>query len=105
MSDLARLSTQLDAVTDQVPAEIGARIEAAIAEVAASGVAPGLAVGDRAPGFTLPDATGRGSHWPTGSKLVPSSSSSTEATGARTATFISAPCRQRFPRFASAARR
>ena len=59
MSNLARLSTQLDAVTDQVPAEIGARIEAAIAEVAASGVAPGLAVGDRAPGFTLPDATGR----------------------------------------------
>jgi peroxiredoxin len=59
VSNLARLSTQLDAVTDQVPAEIDARIEAAIAEVAASGVAPGLAVGDRAPGFTLPDATGR----------------------------------------------
>ena len=59
MSDLARLSTQLDAVTDQIPTEIGARIEAAIADVAASGVAPGRAVGDRAPGFTLPDATGR----------------------------------------------
>lgn len=59
MSNLARLSTQLDAVNDQIPAEIGARIDAAIAEVAASGLAPGLAVGDRAPGFTLPDATGR----------------------------------------------
>ena len=59
MSNLARLSTQLDAVNDQIPAEIGARIDAAIAEVAASGLAPGLAVDDRAPGFTLPDATGR----------------------------------------------
>ena len=58
MSDLARLSTQLDAVTDQVPAEIGARIEAALAEVSASGVARGLAVGERAPEFTLPDAMG-----------------------------------------------
>jgi peroxiredoxin len=59
VTDLARLSIQLDAVTDQVPDEIGARIAAALAEVAASGVAPGLAVGDRAPGFSLPDATGR----------------------------------------------
>ena len=59
MTELARLSTQLDAVTDQIPAEIGARIEAALAEVAASSTAPGLTVGDRAPGFTLPDATGR----------------------------------------------
>lgn len=58
MSELARLSTQLDAVSDQVPAEIGARIEAALAEVAASGAASGLIVGDRAPGFTLPDSTG-----------------------------------------------
>jgi peroxiredoxin len=57
--DLARLSTQLDAVSDQVPAEIDARIAAAIAEVGASGTAPGLAVGDRAPGFRLPDATGK----------------------------------------------
>jgi peroxiredoxin len=59
VSELARLSPQLDAVTDQIPSEIGARIAAAITEVAASGVAPGLAVGDPAPGFTLPDATGR----------------------------------------------
>ena len=59
MSDLSRLSTQLDAVTDQIPAEIGARIEAAIADVAASGATPGLAVGARAPRFTLPDATGK----------------------------------------------
>jgi peroxiredoxin len=59
VSDLARLSTQLDAVTGQVPAGINARIEVALAEVAASGVASGLAIGDRAPGFTLPDAKGR----------------------------------------------
>ena len=59
VSDLAPLSTQLDAVTDQIPAEIGARIEAALAEVAASGAPLGLAVGDRAPAFTLPDATGK----------------------------------------------
>ena len=59
MSDLARLSTQLDAVTDQVPAEINARIDAALAEVAAAGGAPGPAVGERAPGFVLPDALGR----------------------------------------------
>jgi len=59
VSDLVRLSAQLDAVTEQVPTEIGARTEAALAEVAASGVASGLAVGDRAPGFTLPDALGR----------------------------------------------
>jgi peroxiredoxin len=58
VSNLVRLSTQLDTVTDQVPGDVDARIEAAIAHVAASGVAPGLAVGDRAPGFTLPDATG-----------------------------------------------
>lgn len=59
MSERAGLAPQLDAVTEQIPAEIGARIEAAIAEVAASGAAPGLAVGERAPGFTLPDATGK----------------------------------------------
>jgi peroxiredoxin len=59
VSELARLSTQLDAVNDQVPTEFGARIDAALAEVAASGVAPGLTVGAHAPGFTLPDATGK----------------------------------------------
>ena len=59
MSDLAPLATQLDAVTAQIPAEIGTRIDGAIAAVAASGAALGLAVGDRAPAFTLPDATGK----------------------------------------------
>ena len=59
VSDLAPLSTQLDAVTDQIPAEIGARIEAALAEVAASGAPLGLAIGDRATAFTLADATGK----------------------------------------------
>jgi peroxiredoxin len=59
LSNFVRLSSQLDAVNDQVPAEIGARIDAAIADIAESGVAPGLAVGARAPEFTLPDATGK----------------------------------------------
>jgi len=59
VSDLAPLATQLDAVTAQIPAEIGTRIDGAIAAVAASGAALGLAVGDRAPAFTLPDATGK----------------------------------------------
>ena len=59
MPEATTLSTQLDAVSEQVPSEIGARIDAALAEVAASGVAPGLSVGDRAPGFTLPDAAGK----------------------------------------------
>ena len=59
MREATTLSTQLDAVSEQVPSEIGARIDAALAEVAASGVAPGLSVGDRAPGFTLPDAAGK----------------------------------------------
>jgi peroxiredoxin len=54
VSDLARLSTQLDAVNEQIPADIRARIDVALAQVAASG----LAVGDRAPLFTLPDAMG-----------------------------------------------
>src|SRR2546421_10935425 len=58
MPEATTLSTQLDAVSEQIPSEIGARIDAALAEVAASGVAPGLSVGDRAPGFTLPDAAG-----------------------------------------------
>lgn len=59
MSELASLAPQLDAVTGQIPAEIDARIGAAIAEVAASGATPGLLVGDRAPAFTLPNATGK----------------------------------------------
>jgi len=59
MPDATTLSTQLDAVSEQVPSEVGARIDAALAKVAASGVAPGLSVGDRAPGFTLPDAAGK----------------------------------------------
>ena len=53
------LAAQLEAVNDQVPVEIGARISSALDEVARSGVAAGLAVGDRAPEFTLPDAFGQ----------------------------------------------
>lgn len=59
MAETETLSAQLDAVTDQIPDEISARIDAALQEVARSGVAPGLAVGDRAPDFRLPDASGR----------------------------------------------
>ena len=53
------LREQLDGITAAIPEPIGARIDAGVAEVEASRAAPGLAVGDRAPGFTLPDALGR----------------------------------------------
>jgi peroxiredoxin len=53
------LREQLDAISAAIPEPIGMRIDAGTAEIAASRVAPGLAVGDRAPGFSLPDALGR----------------------------------------------
>lgn len=53
------LKEQLDAVTASIPAPIGQRIDAGAAEIEASQVAMGLAVGDRAPDFTLPDALAR----------------------------------------------
>ena len=53
------LGEQLDAISAAIPEPIGMRIDAGVAEIAASRVAPGLAVGDRAPGFSLPDALGR----------------------------------------------
>jgi peroxiredoxin len=52
------LKGALDGVTAQIPAEVEGRIAASINEVRTTGVAPGLAVGDRAPLFTLPDARG-----------------------------------------------
>jgi peroxiredoxin len=53
------LQQQLEQINVQIPEPIARRITAAIAEVDGSGAAPGLAVGDRAPQFTLPDAFGR----------------------------------------------
>jgi peroxiredoxin len=53
------LKAQLEAVTAAIPEPIGSRIDAGAAEIEASGRAPGLAIGDRAPGFILPDALGR----------------------------------------------
>jgi peroxiredoxin len=42
-----------------IPEAIGSRIDAGVHQIEASGGAPGLVVGDRAPGFTLPDALER----------------------------------------------
>src|SRR5271155_4894682 len=53
------LKNQLDEITGSIPEPIGSRIDAGVGEIETSGVAPGLAVGDRAPDFTLPDALGR----------------------------------------------
>jgi peroxiredoxin len=53
------LQPQLEQIDAQIPEPIARRVTAAIAEVEASGAAPGVAVGDRAPEFSLPDATGR----------------------------------------------
>ena len=53
------LKDQLDEITAQIPEAIGSRVAAGVNQIGVSGVAPGLAVGDRAPGFTLPDALGR----------------------------------------------
>jgi peroxiredoxin len=53
------LQPQLDEITANIPDPIATRIDAGVSEIDASGVAPGLAVGDRAPNFTLPDALGQ----------------------------------------------
>jgi peroxiredoxin len=49
------LQRQLEQIDAEVPEPVGQRITAAIAEIGSSG----LAVGDKAPDFSLPDATGR----------------------------------------------
>jgi peroxiredoxin len=54
-SDLTR---QLAGYAAQIPAPVAERLSAAFAELTASGAAPGLAVGEQAPAFSLPDATG-----------------------------------------------
>jgi peroxiredoxin len=53
------LQPQLEQIDAQIPEPVAQRITAAIAEVEASGAVRGLAVGDQAPGFSLPDALGR----------------------------------------------
>ena len=52
------LTRQLAGYAAQIPAPVAGRLSAAFAELAASGAAPGLAVGEQAPLFSLPDATG-----------------------------------------------
>src|SRR5271167_2756897 len=49
------LKEQLEGITAAIPEPIGSRIDAGVREIDAAG----LAVGDPAPGFTLPDALGR----------------------------------------------
>jgi peroxiredoxin len=53
------LQQQLEQIDAQIPEPIAERVTAAIAEVSASGGVRGLAVGEQAPEFSLPDATGR----------------------------------------------
>lgn len=48
-----------EASKTKVPEERRAILDAGIVEVGNSGVAPGLSVGERAPDFELPDATGK----------------------------------------------
>ena len=49
---------ELGEITASIPEAIGRRIIEGVAEIEASGVAPGLAVGDKAPDFTLFDSLG-----------------------------------------------
>jgi peroxiredoxin len=58
-AEAGALQEQLEQVNAQIPEPIAERISAAISEVEVSGAAPGLAVGERAPEFSLPDARGR----------------------------------------------
>jgi peroxiredoxin len=56
---LTTLRDQLAGISAAIPEAIGSRIDAGVREIEAAGVTTGLAVGDRAPGFTLPDALER----------------------------------------------
>jgi peroxiredoxin len=53
------LTRQLTQYTAHIPAPVSKRLAAAFAELTASGAAPGPAVGEQAPPFSLPDATGQ----------------------------------------------
>jgi peroxiredoxin len=59
MNSLPSLQQQLEEITASIPVAIGTRIDVGVSEIEASGVAPGLAIGDRSPNFTLPDALGQ----------------------------------------------
>jgi peroxiredoxin len=52
------LTRQLAEFVAKIPDPVATRLRAASDETTASGVAPGLAVSERAPGFTLPNALG-----------------------------------------------
>jgi peroxiredoxin len=56
---MGALAEQLNGITESIPVELAGRIKAGVDEVTTSGVAPGLAVGDKAPDFTLSDAVGK----------------------------------------------
>lgn len=58
---MSALNQGLTALTDElgVPQEVSDLITSELAEVERAGSAPGLSVGDEAPDFELPDATGR----------------------------------------------
>ncbi len=53
------IQPQLDEMTASTPEAIGTRIDLGATEIEESGVARGLAIGDRAPDFTLSDALGQ----------------------------------------------
>jgi peroxiredoxin len=53
------LNVELGQMVAQIPGPIAERLATAAAAVTASGVAPGIALGERAPGFTLPNAIGQ----------------------------------------------
>lgn len=56
---LQTLSDRLEEQASKAPPEVLERIKAAQAGIAESGLTPGLDVGEKAPDFSLPDATGR----------------------------------------------
>jgi peroxiredoxin len=58
-AEAGALQPQLEEINTQIPEPITERITTAIADIDASGAAPGLAPGERAPGFSLPDAMER----------------------------------------------
>jgi peroxiredoxin len=58
-AEVGALRHQLEQINAPIPEPIAERISTAIAQVEASGAVPGLAVGERAPDFSLPDAVGR----------------------------------------------
>jgi peroxiredoxin len=53
------LNVELGRIVAQIPSSIAERLAASSAAVTASGVAPGIELGERAPGFTLPNALGQ----------------------------------------------